>query len=342
MPRGFTNIKWRLARVLNWTGVTPLLMTTQRYRQRGHFVRATNAHATPAIYRATLERQLQYYQRRFCGVTIDDLTALVYEGRWEKPRPGLILTFDDGLRSNYRVAAPLLEKYGFTGWFFLPTEFLSTPPGEQARFAREHIIDVDWELLDPEAKQRLAMSWDEARDLARRHVVGSHTRSHCRMLPSLTAEQIADEIVGSRRILEEQLQMPIRTYCWVGGENDTYSAAAAQQIVDAGYEFAFVTTSAPIRANHDPFQIHRTNVDPHWHLDRVRFQLCGIMDFVYRRKRNRVRQLTRGDSATAGARPGNNASDNQPRRGAAGPLSVEMRSATARQVRERPPSAATG
>jgi len=301
VTRRSSEIKWRLAQLLNGTGVTPLLMAAQRYRHHGNFIRVTNAHDTPAAYRATLERQLQFYRRHYCNVTLDDLFALVYEGRWDKSSPGLIMTFDDGLLSNYRVAAPLLEKYGFTGWFFLPTAFLSTAPREQARFAKEHIIHTAG-LVDPETEDRLAMNWDEARDLAKRHVIGSHTRTHCRMVASITPAQIEDEIVSSKRILEEQLQIPIRTYCWVGGENGTYSAAAANMIVDAGYEFAFVTTSAPIRPRHDPYQIHRTNINPDWRLNRLRFQLSGILDFVNRRKRDQVRQITRqngGDIVSA-------------------------------------------
>lgn len=291
MARGLSQWKWRLARLLNVSGVSRLLLAAETARHR-QTIRVVNCHATPTVYRNEFQRQLQFYQQHYCNVTLDDLHGLVYEGRWDKPRPGLVITFDDGLYSNYRVAAPLLEQYGFTGWFFIPTEFLSTPPALQGDFARRNNLAVGQELLDPESQERLAMTWDEARDLAGRHVIGSHTRHHCRMVAELTPAQIEDEIVGSRRILEEKLQVPIRSYCWVGGESDTYSTAAARQIVAAGYEFAFVTTSAPIPARHDPFQLHRTNVDPEWDLDRVRFQLSGIMDFANRRKRQRVAQLT--------------------------------------------------
>jgi len=292
VARGFTGLKWRMARVLNAIGVTPLLLAAGT-KLRRKSIRIINCHATPKARSAGFERQLQFYQRHYCcDVTPDDLHGLVYHGVWEKPRPGLIITFDDGFYSNYRVAAPLLEKYGMAGWFFLPTEFLGTPPADQHAFAEQGYMLLHEELLDPEAQERLAMTWDEARDLAKRHVIGSHTRTHRRMIPAIGPEQIEDEVVNSRRILEERLQVPIRSFCWVGGEPGTYSAAVARKILAAGYEFGFVTTSAIVGPHHDPFQLHRSNVEPCWDLAQTRFQISGLMDIVNRRRREQVAQVT--------------------------------------------------
>lgn len=292
MARGFTELKWRLARVLNATGVTPLLVSAATKRHRD-CIRIINLHATPQARSDGFERQLQFYQRHYCcDVTPDNLHGLVYDGVWDKPRPGLILTFDDGFYSNYRVGAPLLEKYGIAGWFFLPTEFLGTPPSEQHAFAKQGNMYLDEELLDPESNERLAMTWDEARDLAKRHVIGSHTRTHRRMTSAIGSAQIEDEVVNSRRILEERLQVPIRSFCWVGGEPGTYSAEVARKILAAGYEFGFVTTSALVGPHHDPFQLHRANVEPCWDLAQTRFQVSGLMDMVNRRRREQVAGVT--------------------------------------------------
>lgn len=293
MARQKFRIKRRLAQALSLSGVTPLMMAAQSRWLGGRFVRAINCHATPAVFRDSYRRQLEFYRRHFCDVTLDDLAALVHEGRWDKPRPGLIITFDDGLWSNYRVAAPLLEEFGFTGWYFLPTDFIDAPPTEQPAFARRTLLDFSVELRDPESQQRLAMNWDEVRELSQRHVIGSHTRSHCRMNESLTPEQLAFEIVESRRILEGRLQTRIRVYCWVGGETQAYTSAAARQIAAAGYEFAFVTTASPIRPRHDPLQLHRSQVEVNWPLDLVRFQLSGIVDWGKASKRRQVADICR-------------------------------------------------
>jgi len=39
---------------------------------------------------------------------------------------GFLITFDDGFRNNYRYAAPILQKYGIQGCFFITTSLVNT------------------------------------------------------------------------------------------------------------------------------------------------------------------------------------------------------------------------
>jgi peptidoglycan/xylan/chitin deacetylase (PgdA/CDA1 family) len=55
------------------------------------------------------------------------------------------VTFDDGLRSQFDVAAPVLEELGLTGFFFVHTSALDDPPAgpEMYRYLRTHAyVDV--------------------------------------------------------------------------------------------------------------------------------------------------------------------------------------------------------
>ena len=47
---------------------------------------------------------------------------------WSGPKPGLLNTFDDGLRSQFEVVLPLVEKYGFSACFMVPSAFLDGIP----------------------------------------------------------------------------------------------------------------------------------------------------------------------------------------------------------------------
>lgn len=56
------------------------------------------------------------------GDEYEGIDAFKIETKWGgrycfKDKPGILLTFDDGLTANASVAAPLLKKYGFTGLF---------------------------------------------------------------------------------------------------------------------------------------------------------------------------------------------------------------------------------
>ena len=206
--------------------------------------------------------------------------------RWEKPRPGLILTFDDGLVSNYSIAAPLLEKYGFYGWFFVPVDFIDMPAADQVNFARAQRIGPDQTSLDAEQP---AMTWEQVRDLDRRgHVIGSHTRSHLRMAHGFPESLLEYEVMTSKSAIERALGHACDCFCWVGGEEESYSTAAARAIRRAGYRYAFTTNSAPITRRTNPMRMERNSLRPGWPVAWASFEICGLQDLRYWPKRARV------------------------------------------------------
>src|SRR5262245_51829903 len=113
-----------LARVLS---VFPhsLLVALQRSLVGGRMLRAVNYHRTPAHRAADLRRHLEFFRRHYANVGPAELEAFLSSGAWAQGRPGLILTFDDGYRDNAIVAAPLLEEFGFTGWFMIPSDLVT-------------------------------------------------------------------------------------------------------------------------------------------------------------------------------------------------------------------------
>ncbi len=283
-------LKSGVAHSLDYSGVTRIKLAKLRRSLGNRFIRIINYHDTPAAHASRLARQLQWFAGHFESVNENELAAFVQSGEWNKPKPGLIISFDDGLRSNCDVAAPLLERYGFVGWFFVPTDFVNAAPADQTAFARDH------QILG-EVSDRMAMSWDELRQLGERHVIGAHTQSHCRMTSDLSEAQVEAEIAGSKRILERKLSKPIRSFCWVGGEAHAYQSLAARHIRDAGYDFAFMTCSEPVTPDTNAHQLHRTHIHDYWPLAMVRMQMCGIADAANQRKRAHVNALTAADDS---------------------------------------------
>lgn len=283
------SLKLIAARGMDALGMTRGLAAIRRGLLGGRFIRAVNYHGTPQHMAPGFRRQLEFFAQHYSAVTLEDLRGLLHDGRWNKPRPGLLISFDDGLRSNYEIAAPLLEEFGFCGWFFVPTDFVDCPPAEQGRFAQAHSIHID--STSRAADGRGAMSWDEVRRLDGRHVIGCHTCTHCRLTAEVPEAQLRREIVDSKKILEQALGHEVEVFCWVGGEERAYTAAAAALIREAGYGFSFATCSSPLRSGTNPLQLHRTNLEANWPLSLVRFQLCGVADWFNRGKRARVNRV---------------------------------------------------
>ena len=218
---------------------------------RDGYIRAVNYHSTPINNSAILEEHLRFYSNHYTPVSLHDLSIFFKEKKWKKRNPGLIISFDDGYLSNYTVAKPLLEKYGFIGWFFVPTD----------------------RIVVNELKGRDMINWNELKDLGKRHVVGSHTKTHCRLKGTLTRHKMEEEIVLSKCMLQERLKKEIVVFCWVGGEEWSYSSLAAQIIFEAGYHFSFMTNSAPITINTSNLQLQRTNIESSWPLEDVKLSL---------------------------------------------------------------------
>jgi peptidoglycan/xylan/chitin deacetylase (PgdA/CDA1 family) len=251
-------------------------------------IRVLAYHGTSAAEAASFERQLEYLLKRFEPAALSDIADLL--GGTRRSKPGIILSFDDGLYSNYESAAPLLEKHGMRGLFFITATLPGLDSGEQAAFCDEHDI-----LRPRENDSRVGMNWAEARDLlARGHAIGCHTASHRRFRGEIDSETIAVEIHEAKRKIEAELRRPVESFAWVGGETDTYSAEGSAAIRDAGFRFAFTTKSRAVTCRSDPFALHRTMIDAGMDFYLFRAKIAGLVDVAKVFDRRRVERLIGG------------------------------------------------
>lgn len=246
----------------------------------GPYIRIVNYHDIAAADRDNFESHLEYYSDNYVNVTELELLDFLKTGEWYAKKPGVIVSFDDGMRSHFEIAAPLLEKYGLTGWFFVPAGWI-----EEKKAEHPHIAAV---------KDQTTLSLEQLRYLAENHVVGCHTYSHRRLSADVPEADLAYEIVESKRSLEEMTRRPVDAFCWVGGEEFTYSRRAAE-IVAENYQLGFMTNNCPVTRGTNPLQLQRTNIEAENPLSLVRFQLSGMLDAIYTPKRRRVNRLTASD-----------------------------------------------
>lgn len=200
---------------------------------RAPVIRAVNFHNTPRVREAELARQVAQLARDFSSVNEAELDDFLATGRWTKAKPGVLIAVYEGYRNGYDVMRPLLERHGLIGWFFVITGFINAPVAEQFAFAAGH--DIDMETREYEADGRYAMTWEEIRDLSRRHVIASHTRSHV-SLATLDAEEREREIVGAQRDFVRQLGHPVRCFVSLGGPAYGENPATDRLIDIAGYQ----------------------------------------------------------------------------------------------------------
>ncbi len=198
-------------------------------------IRAVNFHNTSRAQAAHYEHQLAEYSKRFTSVNQDELMDYLTTGRWNKSKPGLIVSVFEGYRNSFDVLTPLIEKFGFIGWYWVITGFINTPIPEQSTYADHHDIDM---LTHEYPDGRYAMSWDELRQIDKKHVIAGHTRSHT-LLSKLDPEVQRQEVIGSQEDFKKNLEHPVRGFVSLTGPAYGENGDIDKLIDAAGYDFVF-------------------------------------------------------------------------------------------------------
>jgi peptidoglycan/xylan/chitin deacetylase (PgdA/CDA1 family) len=139
------------------------------------------------------------------------------------PERNVFLTFDDGFRDVFEHALPILREHGFRAMLFLVADFIGKTNEWQQRAG-----DVVEPLMD-EAQIR---EW-----LAAGHEIGSHTRTHPH-LTRLPPEEAREEIVASKKKLEDRFGVAVEHFCYPYGD---WNPAVRDLVAAAGYRSACTT-----------------------------------------------------------------------------------------------------
>ena len=198
-------------------------------------IRVVNFHNTPRAKADQFDRELANYASSFSSVNQDELDDYLTTGHWHKPKPGLIVVAYEGYRNGYDVLAPLIERHGFIGWYFIITGFIKAPIEEQITYARGHHIGMKTREY---ADGRYALTWDEIKRLETKHVIASHARSHSE-LSKLDESVVEREVVGSQEDFVEHLGHPVRAFASLTGPEHGIHPIQDRLVVSAGYDFVF-------------------------------------------------------------------------------------------------------
>jgi peptidoglycan/xylan/chitin deacetylase (PgdA/CDA1 family) len=178
-----------------------------------------------------------------------DLPTFIRGLRHPNARPdrSVLLTFDDGYRSMAEMAKDVLQRFGFPGVVFVPTDFI----GKTNSFDRE---------VEPE---EAICDWSDLRALEEAGIhVESHGASH-RKFSALNAAERREELVRSKRVLEAKLGRRVSAFAFPYGDSGTDGESTRRELAEAGYEVAFLYGGGAISCPTDDFfQLPRIAVGP--------------------------------------------------------------------------------
>lgn len=117
------------------------------------------------------------------------------------------------------------------------------------------------------------LSWHELRQLSGGGVdIGAHTRNHPILSRVSSSEEMRDEIAGSKARIEEQLQKPVKHFCYPNGKTADIGTAAVEAVSAAGYSSAVTTEVGLNDSREDKLLLKRIGVEPD--LSEHYFQRC--------------------------------------------------------------------
>ncbi len=163
------------------------------------------------------ERQMQYLKDQDFHVISPGELLDFLKFKQGLPRKSVLITMDDGYRSVYTYAYPILKKYGFTATLFIYTDFVGV--------------------------SKMAITWDQLREMKTAgFTIGSHTIYHSDLTVARDGESKADwltrveqELYGSKKIIDQKLGQNTFVLAYPYGNYDERSIVIARE---AGYKVA--------------------------------------------------------------------------------------------------------
>ena len=125
----------------------------------------------------------------YTTISMDMLVQAITQGASLPPRP-MLITFDDGHLDNYETVFPIMQRYGFKGVLYIVANYMG----------------ADGYMNADQIKEMAAAGWE----------VGSHSITHSD-LTKLDAERQRYEVVASRTILQNALNLPIKSFAYPFG-----------------------------------------------------------------------------------------------------------------------------
>jgi hypothetical protein len=180
-------------------------------------------HKTPDNFE---EQLLVLRDRGYTTITMSELNDII-RGKTAGPAKPVAITFDDGFSDQLR-ALELLKKYNMKATFYIIVG------GDLSNWC----IGVERNNLSCGDSY---MNWQEIINLQRSGLVeiGSHTINHL-SLPNQTLAVQRDEIIKSKKILEDKLGVSVTSFAYPYGN---YNDSLVNIVKEAGYTNATSTVA---------------------------------------------------------------------------------------------------
>lgn len=176
------------------------------------------------------------------------------------------ITFDDGYKSVFKNAFPVIAKYNIKTILFLTTGYIDGKISFADFFNDKYIPP--------------ALNWDEIRRMdAAGFEIGSHSLSHKSLL-SMDEKAAYQEASQSRQRLSEALGHKVRSFSYPYGAYGYFNAKTAGVLRSAGYDRMFTNVMGMDNSKENPSAIRRIRIYSYDNMLRFRMKIAGAYNWV--------------------------------------------------------------
>lgn len=151
-----------------------------------------------------------------------------------------LLTFDDGLISNYLFAKNVLSELSIRSIFFIPVKFIMLKSkNDQTDFILNNFCDGNQNsIYFNSIIKKHSMSWDNLAELINDgHTIGSHSFNHPNIKHIQSEEKLKQEIIKSSVFLNDKLDVKINHFSFPTG---TFKAINYKSYLMAQKHYSFI------------------------------------------------------------------------------------------------------
>lgn len=239
------------AEELEYAKKVPILMYHHLLRSNENPYKDNNT----VLSTESFEEQMKFlHDNNFSTITLSELEKFI-KGEIQLKKNSILITFDDGYKSNYTYAYPVLKKYDFKASIFMITA----------------LIEDKTTTFNPNALQYL--SWSEMKEAGEVFEYASHTND----LHKLENNKKSFLVVQPKEVVYNDLKkskelLNTTSFAYPYGQ---YNRETLEILESLGFKMAFTTRSGTVKPGNNMLKLKRYNISPN--VDMKKFKkIVGI------------------------------------------------------------------
>lgn len=273
----------------------------------------------------TFDTFLGHLAKHYHPISMDEAVRHLNNGT-RLPKNSVVLTFDDGFLSNYKLAYPRLQKWGIPGLIYLATEFVdekkpiwvdrvdhalgqSGKSVQDLNAAKKHLKRLPQDTIEMAVSEleeqcggtRLdlkapgvseiyrPLEWSQVREMQDSGLItfGAHTHTH-KIIGRCTEKTIRQEVLQSKEIIEKETGRPCTHFCYPNGGADDYTPRSETILQETGFQSSVLALGGLNKVPCPAFPLNRLGVTNALSYAEFQLTVCGFLPWLNERRKRRA------------------------------------------------------